>query len=134
MVKRSPAPGAPGAEAGPRPRPRGAGSAEIAIVGMAGRFPGAGGVEEFWGNLRSGVESITFFSDAELEAVRRRLGRDPVGSRDLEPISVVVAENHDVSHPELDRLAALEGPEVAERYRLKMGVRKPEPPEESGEQ
>jgi penicillin-binding protein 1A len=32
---------------------------------------------------------------------------------------------------ELDRLAALEGPEAAERYRLKMGVRKPEP-EESG--
>ncbi len=32
----------------------------IAIVGMAGRFPGAGDVESFWNNLRAGVESISF--------------------------------------------------------------------------
>jgi penicillin-binding protein 1A len=32
---------------------------------------------------------------------------------------------------EIDRIAALQGPEVAERYRLKMGVRKPEPEEET---
>ncbi|QDL10795.1 polyketide synthase [Brasilonema octagenarum UFV-E1] len=39
---------------------------EIAIIGMAGRFPGAKNVEEFWQNLQSGVESISFFSDEEL--------------------------------------------------------------------
>ena len=39
---------------------------EIAIVGMTGRFPGAKNIEEFWQNLRSGVESIYFFSDEEL--------------------------------------------------------------------
>jgi acyl transferase domain-containing protein len=33
---------------------------------MAGRFPGAKSVEEFWENLSAGVESITFFSDEEL--------------------------------------------------------------------
>jgi acyl transferase domain-containing protein len=33
---------------------------------MSGRFPGAGNVEEYWRNLRGGVESITFFSDEEL--------------------------------------------------------------------
>lgn len=38
----------------------------IAIVGMAGRFPGAASVEEYWSNLCRGVESITFFSDREL--------------------------------------------------------------------
>lgn len=38
----------------------------IAIVGMAGRFPGADSVEEFWANLVAGKESISFFSDAEL--------------------------------------------------------------------
>jgi penicillin-binding protein 1A len=32
---------------------------------------------------------------------------------------------------ELDRLAALQGPEAAERYRLKMGVRRPEPEDET---
>jgi amino acid adenylation domain-containing protein len=41
---------------------------EIAIVGMAGRFPGAKDIEEFWQNIRSGVESITFFTDEELAA------------------------------------------------------------------
>src|ERR1700737_692808 len=40
----------------------------IAIVGMAGRFPGAESVEEFWANLVAGRESISFFSDAELAA------------------------------------------------------------------
>jgi acyl transferase domain-containing protein/acyl carrier protein len=40
----------------------------IAVVGMAGRFPGARNVEEFWENIRSGRESIAFFSDDELIA------------------------------------------------------------------
>ena len=40
----------------------------IAIVGMAGRFPGARNVSEFWRNLRDGVESIRSCSDAELLA------------------------------------------------------------------
>lgn len=39
---------------------------EIAIIGMAGRFPGAKNLDEFWRNLRDGVESITFFTDEEL--------------------------------------------------------------------
>src|ERR1022692_3062540 len=37
----------------------------IAIVGMAGRFPGACDIEQFWLNLRHGVESIHFPSDEE---------------------------------------------------------------------
>ncbi|MCC5608944.1 acyltransferase domain-containing protein [Nostoc sp. CHAB 5834] len=39
---------------------------EIAIIGMAGRFPGANNVDIFWQNLRDGVESISFFTDEEL--------------------------------------------------------------------
>nr|WP_256560316.1 non-ribosomal peptide synthase/polyketide synthase [Myxococcus dinghuensis] len=42
-------------------------SGAIAIIGMAGRFPGAGSVTEFWRNLRDGVESISRFTDAEVE-------------------------------------------------------------------
>jgi acyl transferase domain-containing protein len=38
----------------------------IAIIGMAGRFPGADSVEEFWANLIAGKESVSFFTDAEL--------------------------------------------------------------------
>jgi acyl transferase domain-containing protein len=41
-------------------------SYDIAIVGMAGRFPGASNIDEFWQNLRRGTESITFFTDEEL--------------------------------------------------------------------
>ena len=41
-------------------------SYDIAVIGMAGRFPGASNVEEFWQNLRRGAESITFFTDEEL--------------------------------------------------------------------
>lgn len=41
---------------------------DIAIIGMSGRFPGANSLEEFWQNLRDGVESISRFSEAELLA------------------------------------------------------------------
>lgn len=40
----------------------------IAITGIAGRFPGARSAEQFWDNLCRGVESVSFFSDAELIA------------------------------------------------------------------
>jgi acyl transferase domain-containing protein/acyl carrier protein/phospholipid N-methyltransferase len=46
---------------------------EIAIIGMAGRFPGANTLDAFWQNLKNGVESISFFTDAELLAA----GVDP---------------------------------------------------------
>lgn len=46
---------------------------EIAIIGMSGRFPGARDIDEFWQNLKDGVESISFFSDQEVEAA----GIDP---------------------------------------------------------
>ena len=38
----------------------------IAIIGMAGRFPLANNVTEFWQRLRDGVECVSFFSEDEL--------------------------------------------------------------------
>jgi non-ribosomal peptide synthase protein (TIGR01720 family) len=38
----------------------------IAIIGMAGRFPGAKNIAKFWHNLHSGMESISIFTDEEL--------------------------------------------------------------------
>ena len=38
----------------------------IAIIGLAGRFPGASSVNSFWENVRNGVESIRWFSDQDL--------------------------------------------------------------------
>ncbi len=40
----------------------------VAIVGMAGRFPGAGSVLEFWDNLSAGTESIVDVSEQDLLA------------------------------------------------------------------
>ncbi len=45
---------------------RGAGG-EIAIIGMAARFPGASDLDTFWDNLCNGVESITRFQPADLQ-------------------------------------------------------------------
>ena len=53
---------------------------EIAIIGMAGRFPGADNVEAFWQNIVAGVESISRFTDDELEcthAISKSLHKDP---------------------------------------------------------
>ncbi|HEY3566611.1 MAG TPA: amino acid adenylation domain-containing protein [Thermoanaerobaculia bacterium] len=49
----------------PRREPTGT---EIAIVGMAGRFPGARDVQELWKNLRAGREAVRFPEAAELAA------------------------------------------------------------------
>ncbi len=40
----------------------------IAIIGMAGRFPGATTIDEFWRIVREGGDAITAFSEAELLA------------------------------------------------------------------
>lgn len=41
---------------------------DIAIIGMACRVPGAKNIDEFWHNLRNGIESIKFFTDTELQS------------------------------------------------------------------
>ena len=40
----------------------------IAVIGMAGRFPGADSVTTFWDNLRRGEESIATLSEEALTA------------------------------------------------------------------
>ncbi len=39
---------------------------DVAVIGLSGRFPGADNVNEFWENLKNGIESITYFTDDEL--------------------------------------------------------------------
>ncbi|MDQ1352316.1 MAG: family NAD(P)-dependent oxidoreductase [Acidobacteriota bacterium] len=52
---------------------------EIAVIGMAGRFPGAKDIREFWQNLKNGVESFAFFTEQELldAGVDPELLKDP---------------------------------------------------------
>jgi acyl transferase domain-containing protein/acyl carrier protein len=40
----------------------------IAVIGMAGRFPGAASVAELWQNLLRGAEAVRHFTDEELRA------------------------------------------------------------------
>jgi acyl transferase domain-containing protein/acyl carrier protein len=53
--------------------------ASVAIVGMAGRFPGAPGIHAFWDNLSRGVESIQSFTPEELResGIAPELSKDP---------------------------------------------------------
>lgn len=39
---------------------------KIAVIGMAGRFPGSKTIGQFWNNLRDGKECVSFFTDQEL--------------------------------------------------------------------
>jgi acyl transferase domain-containing protein len=52
---------------------------EIAVIGMAARFPGADTVTAFWANIRDGIETIERLSDeALMEAgVKRELINNP---------------------------------------------------------
>lgn len=52
----------------PRQLSYNAASEPIAIIAMTGRFPGAASVETLWDNLCASKESITFFSDDEIDA------------------------------------------------------------------
>src|SRR5207247_8257979 len=40
----------------------------VAIIGMAGRFPGAPTLDVYWRNLREGLETITVFDPEQLRA------------------------------------------------------------------
>jgi amino acid adenylation domain-containing protein len=40
---------------------------ETAVIGMSGRFPGARNIDEFWNNVKQGIESISFFTHSELK-------------------------------------------------------------------
>ncbi len=50
----------------------------IAVIGMAGRFPGADSVSQFWHNLRRGEESIVSLSEEEL--ITEGIGEKALGS------------------------------------------------------
>jgi amino acid adenylation domain-containing protein len=53
------------------------GQKEIAVIGMSCRFPGAGDITAFWQNLQNGVESVSFFSDEEIEIKNPELLNHP---------------------------------------------------------
>jgi amino acid adenylation domain-containing protein len=63
-------------------------SGDVAIIGMAGRFPGADSINELWEVLKEGKETISFFKPEELDpSIPESLRNDPlyVGARGILP-------------------------------------------------
>ena len=51
---------------------------DIAVIAMAGRFPGANTIEKLWENLKEGKETISFFSREELDpSISAAIKNDP---------------------------------------------------------
>ncbi|MCB0195333.1 MAG: AMP-binding protein, partial [Anaerolineae bacterium] len=73
-LEQAPSPAVKAEYSAPQRRRSATGQDDIAVIGLACRFPGADTPEKFWHNLRDGVESITTFSDDELLAA----GVDPM--------------------------------------------------------
>ncbi len=63
-------------------------NSDIAVIGMAGRFPGAETIEELWEVLSEGKETISFFTKEELDkSIPEALRNDPlyVAARGIVP-------------------------------------------------
>ena len=70
----------------------GTGPMDIAIIGLACRFPGAANADRFWENLVAGIELVTTFSDADLLGV----GIDPALVRNPDYVKAApILEHHD---------------------------------------
>ncbi len=86
-------------------------SRDIAIIGMSGRFPGAGTVNELWEMLKAGREGITFFRPEEIDpSVPDAIKNDPdyVAARGL----IEGSENFDAGFFNINtRLADLMDPQ-----------------------
>lgn len=62
----------------------------VAIVGLAGRFPGAGSPEELWRNVRAGRVSVTPISDAALRA--RGVGEHLIRHHNYVKVEAAIAD------------------------------------------
>jgi amino acid adenylation domain-containing protein len=63
-------------------------SPDIAVIGMAGRFPGADSIDELWEILKEGKETISHFTKEELDpSLPESLRKDPlyIGARGILP-------------------------------------------------
>ena len=102
---------------------------EIAVIGMSGRFPGARNIDEFWENLKNGIESLRFYTDEELleAGVNVTCGQDdlqnmfyPYGRMDPLEVALITAHAAHLASPDEIR-AAFDMP----RYRAARMLRLP---------
>lgn len=74
----------------------------VAIVGLAGRYPQAANIDEFWQNLVSGKDCITSIPESRKALCRRILGEDTVPSDGgyLDDVDRFDADFFDISEDE----------------------------------
>jgi acyl transferase domain-containing protein/surfactin synthase thioesterase subunit/non-ribosomal peptide synthetase component F/acyl carrier protein len=65
-------------------------TARLAIVGMAGRFPGAPTIDAFWENLKSGTDSLTTFSREQLR--KKGVAEEVLAHPHWVPVAQVIAD------------------------------------------
>ncbi|WP_414529158.1 SDR family NAD(P)-dependent oxidoreductase [Nodularia chucula] len=87
----------------------------IAIVGMAGRFPGAKNLEEFWQNLQNGTESISIFTDEEVRS--EGINSDILSDRNYVKASAIL-EDIDLFDAEFFNFNAKEAEVTDPQHRL----------------
>ena len=87
----------------------------IAIVGMAGQFPGAHSLDEFWKNLESGRETISEFSREEL--VEAGVPESELNDRNYVPRAGVI-DHFDVFDAAFFGLTGLEARVTVPQHRL----------------
>jgi len=88
---------------------------DIAIIGMAGRFPKSGDLEAFWQNLRQGVECVSFFDQEEL--AEAGVPSEAYARRDYVPAAGAI-DGVDSFDAELFRLAPREAEIMDPQHRL----------------
>src|SRR5579871_5849678 len=64
---------------------------DVVVIGMAGRFPGAKSLKEYWNNLVNGVETIRTFSQAEL--VQRGVDPEVLRGPNFVPAAALVPDS-----------------------------------------
>lgn len=65
-------------------------ASEVAVIGFAGRFPGARNIDKFWENLRDGVESVSFFTKEEL--LGSGVDPDQLAAREYVPAKAILED------------------------------------------
>jgi phthiocerol/phenolphthiocerol synthesis type-I polyketide synthase E len=80
-------------------------SRAIAVIGLAGRFPGAADIDAFWRNIVSGIESVSPISQPAIAAARPPGGAKWIGmASTIEGIEEFDAEYFGISRAEAEIL------------------------------
>ncbi len=88
---------------------------DIAIIGLAGRFPGADNIDDFWSNIRSGVCSIRELSTEELD--KNGVPKDIYSDENYRRVGAIL-DNVDLFDPQFWQLSQKEANLMDPQQRL----------------